>query len=148
MSKIFKIFVDILFVLLIIGLGLYFALRVIGIAEIYKVETGSMEDGIHTGDYILIFKANEYKVDDVVTYEINGYYITHRIIKKDGNRVITKGDANNVADKEISVKNIVGKVVYNGGLLNVLIDYKYIFAAVLFAFYLLSCYIGEEQTKK
>ena len=83
MSKIFKIFFDIVFIILILILCVYFALRLFGIAEIYEVKTGSMEDGIHAGDYILILKKNNYKVGDVVTYTKDDYYVTHRIIKKD-----------------------------------------------------------------
>ena len=69
MSKIFKITFDITFIISIIILSIYFILRLFGIAEIYEVKTGSMEDGIHVGDYILIIKKNNYKVGDVVTYK-------------------------------------------------------------------------------
>ena len=51
MDKIFKIIVDIVFILLILLLAIYFLLRLCGVANIYKVKTGSMEDGIHAGDY-------------------------------------------------------------------------------------------------
>ena len=34
----------------------------------YRVETGSMEDGIRVGDYILITKQDTYEVGDVVTF--------------------------------------------------------------------------------
>ena len=94
---------------------------------IYEVETGSMEDGIHAGDYILVLKKKEYKLGDVVTYKIDGGFITHRIVEKNGDVIITKGDANNIEDEEITVDNIVGKVVYIGGLLNVAINFKYAF---------------------
>ena len=61
MSKIFKITFDIIFIFLIIILCLYFILRILGIVKIYEVKTGSMEDEIHVGDYILIIKKNNYK---------------------------------------------------------------------------------------
>ena len=44
MNKAFKITFDIIFIILIIVLGLYFLLRILGIAEIYEVKTGSMEN--------------------------------------------------------------------------------------------------------
>ena len=80
MNKVFKIIFDVIFIISIIILGLYFLLRLLKVAEIYEVKTGSMEDGIHVGDYILIIKKSNYKVRDVVTYEKDGYYVTHRII--------------------------------------------------------------------
>ena len=45
--------------LLILILGVYFALRLFGIAEIYEVKTGSMEEKIHVGDYIMIYRKND-----------------------------------------------------------------------------------------
>ena len=75
MSKIFKLTCDIIFIILIIILCLYFVLRLFGITKIYEVKTGSMEDGIHTGDYILIVKKNNYKIGDVVTYKKEDYYV-------------------------------------------------------------------------
>lgn len=145
MSKIFKIFFDIVLIILILILCLYFVLRLLGIAEIYEVKTGSMEDGIHAGDYILILKNNNYKVGDVVTYTKDDYYVTHRIIKKNGKKVITKGDANNVADEEINVSSIIGKVIIHGGLLNIIIDFKFIIAGLLFGLYLLSMYFDKKE---
>ena len=148
MAKVIKIISDILFVLLIILLCLYFALRFMGIAEIYKVKTGSMEDGIHAGDYILIYKKDKYNIGDIVTYEKDNYHVTHRIIKKNGEKIITKGDANNIEDDEINVKSIVGKVIYSGGYLNFVIDYKYAIASALLALYLFSYYFSKKDDEK
>lgn len=145
MNKIFKIIFDIIFIVSIILLSIYFILRFLGIAQIYKVKTGSMEDGIHTGDYILIQKKKNYKVGDIVTYQKEKYFVTHRIIKKDDNKVVTKGDANNTPDEEIKVNSIIGKVIYSGGILNFLIDFKYAIAAGLIALYLLSCYFEKKE---
>lgn len=144
-SKVLKIFSDVIFVLSIIFLVVYFILRFMGIAEIYLVKTGSMEDGIHVGDYILIYKKNKYSIGDIVTYEKDGYHVTHRIIRKNGNKIVTKGDANNIEDDEINVRSIVGKVIYSGGYLNFVIDYKYAIASVLLALYLFSCYFSKRD---
>ena len=148
MSKIFKIAFDIIFIFFIIILCLYFILRILGIVKIYEVKTGSMEDEIHVGDYILIIKKNNYKVGDIVTYTKEDYYVTHRIVEKNGNKVITKGDANNVADEEISVSNIVGKVIYHGGILNFFIEFKYIIAGGLLCLYLLSIFFEKKNNKQ
>ena len=148
MDKIFKIIVDIVFILLIVLLAIYFLLRLCGVANIYKVKTGSMEDGIHAGDYILIYKKSTYNVGDVVTFEKDGYHVTHRIIKKNGNKVVTKGDANNIEDDEININSIIGKVIYTGGILNFLIDYKYFIAGFLLILYLISWYFDKNKEDK
>ena len=148
MNKAFKLTVDIILIIVIMVLGLYFILRLLGIAEIYKVKTGSMEDGIHAGDYILIARKKDYQVGDVVTYKKEDYFVTHRIIEKNDNKMITKGDANNAVDEEIEASSIVGKVIYTGGILNFLIDFKYAIACGLLGLYLLSCYFGKSKPKE
>ena len=145
MNKILKIASNIIFTIGIALLLIYFALRLLGIAEIYKVETGSMENGIHAGDYILIYTKKDYKIGEIVTYKKDGYHVTHRIIKKNGKKFITKGDANNIEDEAIGLKSIVGKVIYSGGVLNILIDYKYAIASGLLGLYLLSCYFVRDE---
>lgn len=145
MSKIFKILMDILLILIIILLAGYFVLRLTNVIKIYKVETGSMEYKIHVGDYILLCKSNKYNVDDVVTYRKNDYFITHRIIKIENDKVTTKGDANNMEDAQIDINQIEGKVVYCGGALNFLINYKFAIVAFLIGLYLLSCYFEKSE---
>ena len=148
MDKLFKRIVDVIFVLAIILLSLYFILRIIGIIEISEVETGSMEDGIHAGDYVLIYKKNVYNVGDVITFKKDGYYVTHRIVKKQKKGIVTKGDANNTEDDAIKVSSIVGKVILVGGILNVLITFKYGIASFLLALYLLTYYFYKEKEDK
>lgn len=148
MNKIFKILFDIVFVIAIIALGIYFVLRIMNIAQIYKVKTGSMEDGIHAGDYIFVYKKNNYNIGDVVTYKKDDYYITHRIVKKNGNKIVTKGDANNNEDQEITTSAIVGQAIYTGGFLNILINYKFVIATLLLGLYLLSCYFEDKDKKE
>lgn len=145
MNKLLKMVYNTIFIIGISLLLIYFSLRLIGVAEIYKVKTGSMEDGIHVGDYILIYKKKDYKLKEIVTYKKDNYYVTHRIVKKNGNKFVTKGDANNIEDEEIELKSIVGKVIYSGGMLNILIDYKYAIGSGLLGLYLLSCYFTKDE---
>lgn len=145
MSKVFKIIMDSLLILVIVFLVVYYLLRMAGIINIYKVETGSMEYKIHVNDYILLFKSNKYKMGDIVTYRENDYFITHRIIKIDGDNVTTKGDANNMEDVGININQIEGKVVYCGGILNFIINFKFAIIAVLISLYMLSCCFGKEK---
>lgn len=146
MAKIFKWFYNILFIIIIICLLGYYLLRITNKVEIYNVKTGSMEQKIHIGDYILILRKKEYKVGDVVTYTSDNGFITHRIIKIDGDNITTKGDANNTEDMSIKSNIIVGKVILSGGILNIVIKYKYIFVGLFLSLYLFSCYF--ESTKK
>lgn len=148
MNKIIKKIINIFLVILIIFLALYAILRATNKVEIYKVETGSMEDNIHSGDYILILKQGDYKKGDIVTFTKDGYYITHRIIEENDDKVITKGDANNKEDEEISKSEIVGKVILNGGLLNFIVNFKYFLVFILLSIYLLTYYFDKEKKEE
>ena len=148
MDKILKAILNVFYAIIIILLIGYFALRVTDKVEIYVVKTGSMEEKIHVGDYILIYRKSNYNVGDVVTYTSNDGFITHRIVRKDGNKITTKGDANNSEDNEIVESNIVGKVIISGGILNILINYKYIIVCLLLSLYLFSCYFSKDDKEK
>lgn len=82
--------------------------------SILKVESGSMKPIFQKGDFIIIKKQEKYEVGDIITYsENNQYLITHRIIEKYEDYVITKGDYNNIQDeKPVNINNIYGKVIY------------------------------------
>ena len=147
MSKVFKIIIDSFLIFVIVLLAGYFILRITDVIKIYKVETGSMEYKIHVGDYILLCKSHKYNIGDVVTYSENDYFITHRIIKMENDKLTTKGDANNMEDSQININQIEGKVVYCGGVLNFIINFKFAIIAFLISLYLLSCYF-EESGKK
>lgn len=145
MTKVFKWFTNLLFIVIIIMLVGYYLLRMTNNIQIYNVKTGSMENKIHVGDYILVVKNNDYKVGDIITYKYDKGFVTHRIIKKDGNKITTKGDANNTEDVAIDTSVIVGKVVFVGGLLNVVITYKFVFVGLLLSLYLFSCYFDSKK---
>ncbi len=102
MGKVFKWLVDILLILIIIISAIYLVLRVSNKVKIYNVETGSMENVIHTGDYILLYKTDDYHVNDIITYRTNNYTVTHRIIKIENGKLTTRGDANNIVDDEVN----------------------------------------------
>ena len=79
--------------------------------SIFEVQTGSMEPAIQTGDCVIVKMANEFNTNDIVTFEQNGEFITHRIIEAYKGTYVTKGDANNAKDDPISREQIVGKVI-------------------------------------
>ena len=148
MTKTLKIIMNVILVIIILLLCIYVVLRFTNKVDIYKVETGSMEDGIHAGDYIMIIKNTNYSIGDVVTFKKNDSYITHRIIKEDGDSIVTKGDANNVEDEEITRSDIVGKVALKGGLLNIIIDFKYAIVCVFLSAYLLTYYFDKNKQEE
>lgn len=80
--------------------------------SLLKTKTGSMAPTIEIGDIVIVKLSNNVKQDDIITYKEGNSLITHRIIKIDGDEIITKGDNNNTEDQPINKKDIVGKVVY------------------------------------
>lgn len=90
----------------------YFNLSLFGF-RVYRISSGSMSPTMEINDLILVQKSNKYYLDDIVTYENNGEYITHRIIRKESGRYITKGDNNNIEDSDVVTKdNIVGRCIF------------------------------------
>ena len=77
----------------------------------FEVQSGSMADAINVGDWIIVKLTKDVKIKDIITYELNGEYITHRVIEAYNGRYVTMGDANGAKDEPIEQKQIVGKVV-------------------------------------
>ena len=81
----------------------------------FEVETGSMEgneeDSISTGDWVVVKYTNNIQLGDIITFQKDGAFITHRVIEEYNGTYITKGDANNAKDDPVSREQIVGKVV-------------------------------------
>lgn len=79
----------------------------------FVVATGSMSGTIEVDDIIFVKITKDVKVNDVVTFKNkDGDIITHRLIKLDGARYITKGDVNNASDEAISKDQIIGRVSF------------------------------------
>ncbi|ALS01455.1 hypothetical protein ATZ33_08770 [Enterococcus silesiacus] len=95
----------------------------------YTVKTNSMvpkkdslPGGFYAGDIIIVKSAtyDQVNVNDIITYRVGeDANLTHRLVKKadqlegkEGQFVITKGDANNSDDPPISAERIVGKTLF------------------------------------
>ena len=103
--------------------------------SIFNVATGSMEPTISENDIILTKKQKSYKVGDIVTYEKNGSYITHRIVEINNSGIVAKGDANNTTDAPIKRGVIIGKVIKiieNGGIWQKILTTKEISITIFF----------------
>lgn len=107
----------------------------------FTVKSGSMANTINVGDNIIVKKVDTYKAGDIVTYKKGKSYITHRIIKIEGNKVTTKGDANTAEDPEFNKRDILGKVVYKSAWLNFLIKNRIIIILLIIMIYLIEMVI-------
>lgn len=79
--------------------------------SLFEVQTGSMSPAINAGDWIVVKNEKDYELEDIVTFQVDGEFVTHRIINKYGDTFVTRGDANNAKDSPISKEQIVGKEV-------------------------------------
>ena len=76
-----------------------------------EVVTGSMSGTIEIGDGVIVQLTTDVEKDDIIVYKKDGMLITHRLIEKNNDVYITKGDANNVQDEPITEDMIIGKVI-------------------------------------
>jgi signal peptidase len=75
------------------------------------VLSGSMEPALSVDDLAVIKKTQDVSMGDIIVYQDGADLIIHRVIGKVGNTVVTKGDANDVADDPISITDVQGKMV-------------------------------------
>ena len=78
--------------------------------SMFEVQTGSMADTINPGDWIVVKTTKNIELNDIITYQEKGEFITHRVIENYKDTYVTKGDANNSKDDPINKDKIVGKV--------------------------------------
>ncbi len=116
--RIFKIIIGtILYILLVVGLiwgmpkGLSYYLNTQ--YPMAAITSGSMWPELKKGDLVFIegVDPKTIKVDDIIVYanEKNAFTI-HRVVELKEDSLITKGDANNIADKPIVYEDIIGRL--------------------------------------
>lgn len=90
--------------------------------RLLSVQSGSMRPDILKGDLVVVtgIPTSQLAIGDVVTFANptnNKQTITHRIIAMQSDntssRIITKGDANEVADNPIAPSMVIGKLQYH-----------------------------------
>ena len=77
----------------------------------FEVVTGSMSGTIEIGDLVIVKITDDVQINDIIVYEQNNHFVTHRLLEINGGQIITKGDANNSTDTPITEDKILGKVV-------------------------------------
>ena len=74
----------------------------------YSILSGSMEPEINTGDLAIV------KSVDAEDVKYEGKVVTHRVVEKNEEGFITKGDNNNTNDTEIvRGEDLIGKVLFH-----------------------------------
>lgn len=77
----------------------------------YRVISDSMVPKIYKNALAFV-KTNDFEdeliEDKIIAFNMNGELVLHRIISKNGNEIITQGDANDLADAPIDVSKVVG----------------------------------------
>lgn len=77
----------------------------------FEVATASMYPTIEIGDIVVVEITKEIEKNDIIVYTDGENIITHRLIEKNDNELIAKGDANNSEDKPIQEEMVLGKVI-------------------------------------
>ena len=67
----------------------------------YTVVSGSMEPKIAVGDFIIVEMDSYDNVNkkDIITFQYNQELVTHRVVDRTAEGLVTKGDANNIQDQ-------------------------------------------------
>jgi len=125
--------------------------------SIFEVTTGSMSGTIEIGDFIVTknLEKNDIvlKENDIIVFKQDNVIITHRIVKIEGQTIVTKGDANNTEDAPINKKDVIGKVekiISNVAIWKKTFTTPKVYISMFFTFTLFSiafCINTEENTK-
>ena len=62
------------------------------------------------GKAIINGKSYHIKKGDIITFRQDNNFITHRVIRIDDEKIITKGDSNTSEDKPINKNDVLGKI--------------------------------------
>jgi signal peptidase I len=154
-SKIIGVVLNALIVLVsvLIIIGIYYATQVTILKKdyanlfgytIFEVATGSMADTINIGDVVVVKITKDVQENDIIVFQEENDFITHRLITKNDEQIITKGDANNSQDKPITEEQILGeviKIIPNVGTWKIVIQSPEIIALIIIVIILLGYWI-------
>lgn len=116
------------------------------------VLSGSMEPELSVDDLLIVTPLDTYEVGDVVVYQTQRTAVVHRIVAINGDKIITRGDANNTDDDPITKENIKGKVIFAIPFIGLIVNLiKTPFGTILLlgaAVWLLESSFKKEKDKK
>ena len=124
--------VSYIFVAVIAVVVLLLVVSVIPIPGNYKVLvvlSGSMEPTIKVGSIVTVKPRQEYKIDDIITFNSGGKTpTTHRIVdigeENEKTLYTVKGDANEEPDlKPVPKNSVIGKVLFSVPFLGYAVDF-------------------------
>lgn len=87
------------------------------------VLSGSMEPTLSVNDLVFVQEQSDYEVGDIVVYQDENTLVIHEIYSKNGDEIVTKGEANDVADEPISATAIKGKAMFHIPFIGALIRF-------------------------
>ena len=152
LKQIKEIIIKVLYVLILLYLLIF-----IPVFWGYKplvVISGSMEPVLKVGGilYYKEYNIKSFKEGDILVYKSNKHIISHRIVNKNNNSFITKGDANKGVDrKKVYNKQIIGKgtnfsLPYIGYYGDFIYRHKYIL--LISILFIIIDYLNEYTTLK
>lgn len=100
------------------------------------IASPSMTGAIEAGDAIIIKNSDSYAVGDVITYfpADESFSVTHRIVRTEGDKFYTKGDANPSEDPDpVLIEQIAGKVAVKLNKVGYFIEWLKSPAGIFFA---------------
>ena len=120
------------------------------------IASPSMTGSIEAGDAIIIKKSDSYAVGDVITYfpADESFSVTHRIVRMEGDKFYTKGDANQSEDPDpVLIEQIAGKVAVKLDKVGYFIEWLkspvgIIFAATFIVLLILIIVIADKRRGK
>ncbi len=118
---------------------------------IAAVMSGSMEPELSVNDLVIIRETDEVQVGDIIVFQSGEILVIHRVIEIDEDTIITKGDANNMADSPITKTDIKGvlawQIPYAGNIVRILKQPWMIVLMLVFAFLLVEGSFRKEKEK-
>jgi signal peptidase I len=79
----------------------------------YVVQSGSMVPAIGVGNLVFTGPPGTVKIGQIVTFQVEGEIVTHRIVSIEGDQIVTQGDANKSPDpRSISAADIRGTYLF------------------------------------
>lgn len=121
-QKIISLILNILLVIvtIVLAIGCYYIYQIQILKNEYanlfgytffEVATASMYPTIEVGDVVIVEITKNVEENDIIVYIDEESIITHRLIEKNDDKLIARGDANNSADMPIDESMLLGKVV-------------------------------------